>query len=704
MVTAWHSSPSYALADLALALTRSAARIDGVCETAVRAATEMVGDAAAVQLVGEDGRYDTMVTYHPDADRSQRLAEALSRRGAEPDDPYSQTMRATRRPVTLTPLTAERLADLLPAAPAAGAPGVGTLDSALLAPLIADNTYLGYLLVVRTGSGSPYAEADAELVRDIAGEVSLALASAWSLERLRISEEKYRRVLETIPEGVLQIDAAGITTFANQPGATLLGLPREQLVGLPLRGFLDDRGQRQLARWLAADEDPGTATPDGPAPAVDQPGPTEGSALADARVVRADGSTRTVRLCLTRLQEDHGHPGGSLCMVTDRTEHVDARGLKRQLDHLRRLDSMGQLIGGIAHDLNNLLTIVGGSADMIAGSAEPGSSQHQLAAEIVHAAVKGRALAHQLLAFGRGGSRPETIRVPDLLDDVKPLFARTLGEHIHLDFGHNPDVWPVRAERGPLQQVLVNLAANARDAMMRGGVMTVQASNVVVAPGDLDDATIAGRFVRLIIADTGGGMDEHTRQRALEPFFTTKAGAVGLGLATAVSVLRGIGGHIALQSEPRIGTTVQLYLPTAEVAATTAPSTTTEAKKKPAGAPGGQVLVVEDQPELAQLIRRLLEPAGYTVTVCIDAENALAEFAAIHDPSLLITDVVMPGMTGPELAVALRERHPGLPVLFMSGYTAAALGPQVQLDGNSGLVEKPFNRSTLLAAVEQLSH
>jgi signal transduction histidine kinase/CheY-like chemotaxis protein len=693
MVTA--SRSSYALADLALALTRSATRVDAVCETAVRAATEMVGDGAAVQLVGDDGRYDTMIAYHPDPDRSRLLAGSLTRRGSAPDDPYSQTMRATRRPVVLSPLTDAGLADLI--APAT-APA-GELSAALLSPLIADNAYLGFLLVVRTGAGYRYTDTDAELVRDIAGEVSLALASARTLSRLRVSEERYLRVLETIPEGVLQIDAAGVTTFANQAGAALLGLPREQLLGLPLRGFLDDRGQRHLARWLADDSEPQAADAAGTPPRADAAPGAAANTMADARVVRADGSTRSVRLCLTRLQEDHGRPGSSLCMVTDRTEHNDARGLKRQLDHLRRLDSMGQLIGGIAHDLNNLLTIVGGSADMIAGSAEPGSPQHQHAAEIVHAAVKGRALAHQLLAFGRGGSRPETIRVPDLLEDVKPLFARTLGEHIHLDITHSPDVWPVRAERGPLEQVLVNLAANARDAMLHGGVLTVQASNAVVAPGDLEDAAIAGRFVRLIIADTGGGMDEHTRQRALDPFFTTKSGAVGLGLATAVGVLRGIGGHIALQSEPRIGTTVQLYLPTAD--ATPAPAAV--AKAEPAAERGGHVLVVEDQPELAQLIRRLLEPAGYTVTVCTDAENALTEFGAIHNPALLITDVVMPGLTGPELATAMRQRHPELPVLFMSGYTAAALGPQVQLDGNSGLVEKPFNRGTLLAAVEQLS-
>jgi signal transduction histidine kinase/CheY-like chemotaxis protein/PAS domain-containing protein len=800
---------TYALADLALALTRSSARVEGVCETAVRAAAEMLGDGAAVQLVGDDGSYDTMISFHPDADRSRLLAETLTRRGAVPDDPYSQAMRATRRPVLLSPLTRDRLVDLTPNAEGAD-PG---LSAALLCPLIADNTYLGFLLVARTVAERTYTDTDAELIRDIAGELALALASARSLERLRISEDRYRRVLESIPEGVLQIDAAGITTFANQPGAALLGLPREQLVGLPLRGFLDDRGQRQLARWLADADAPGstgastgpasgTATgpvsgtaasqasgpasgaasgtavdpaagpaaeptlgtaagsatgapipgapmpgapmPGGPVavPAVGlaagQPGPTDGSAVADARVVRADGSTRSVRLCFTPLQADHGQPGSSLCMITDRTDHIDARGLKRQLDHLRRLDSMGQLIGGIAHDLNNLLTIVGGSADMIAGAATPGSSQHHHAAEIVHAAVKGRALAHQLLAFGRGGSRTETIRVPDLLDDVRPLFARTMGEHIHLDVSHTPDVWPVRAERGPLQQVLVNLAANARDAMLRGGALTMQVSNAVVVPGELDDPAIAGRFVRLVIADTGGGMDENTRQRALEPFFTTKSAAVGLGLATAASVLRGIGGHITLQSEPRIGTTVQLYLPAAAASPDPAPAATLGAAgmvgtavgaagsgtatpdplaaitgADPATAAGtaaptaagrGTILAVEDQPELAQLIRRLLEPAGYAVTVFTDAEAALAGFDDGPVPDLLITDVVMPGMTGPDLAAALRARHPSLPVIYMSGYTAAALGPQVQLDDNSALVEKPFNRSTLLTAVQRFTH
>jgi two-component system, cell cycle sensor histidine kinase and response regulator CckA len=725
MVTSSRSS-SYALADLALALTRSSARVEAVCETAARAAAEMLGDGAAVQLVGDDELYGAMIAYHPDDERSRILAEALTRRGAPAEDTYSQSMRATRRPVVLSPLTPARLAELAPgrrsgeqAGERAAAAG---LHAVLLCPLIADNKYLGYLLTARLTPEGAYGEADAELIRDIAGEVSLALATARSLERLRVSEDRFRRVLESIPEGVLQIDAAGVTTFANQPCAGLLGMPREQLVGLPLNGFLDDRGQRHLARWLAGSTEP---IPGPPIPGA----PSNEPGIADARVVRADGSTRSVRLCLTVLQEDQGHPGSSLCLVTDRTEQVDARGLKRQLDHLRRLDSMGQLIGGIAHDLNNLLTVVGGSADMIAGTAEPGSPQHQLAAEIVHATVKGRALAHQLLAFGRGGSRPETIRVPDLLEDIKPLFARTLGEHIHLDFSHSPDVWPVRAERGPLQQVLVNLAANARDAMLHGGVLTAKAGNVEVAPGDVEDRSVAGRFVRLVIADTGGGMDEHTRQRAMEAFFTTKSGAVGLGLSTAMSVLRGIGGYITLQSEPRIGTTVQLYLPATDPAtpggptlpeAPVTPAPVSAPAEPAAGAPAGaapgptpapaatgttraHVLVVEDQPELAQLIRRLLEPAGYTVTVSTDAETAVDTFAAVADPALLITDVVMPGITGPDLATALRARHPGLPVLFMSGYTAAALGPQVHLDDNSALVEKPFNRSTLLAAVNRFT-
>jgi nitrogen-specific signal transduction histidine kinase len=413
--------------------------------------------------------------------------------------------------------------------------------------------------------------------------------------------------------------------------------------------------------------------------------------------MRADGSQRSVRMSMMPLSDDHGSFNGVVCMVTDTTDHIDARGLKRQLDHLRRLDSLGQLIGGISHDFNNLLTVIGGSADMIASNTEESSPQHRLAADILEAVGTGRTLTHQLLAFGRSdGNRPEIIPIPDLLTDVQSLFSRTLGEHIGLDLAFGPDVWPIRAERGPLEQALVNLAANARDAMLHGGMLRVAAMNEVAGNDKAPEGVPSGRLVHMVITDTGIGMTEEVRQRALEPFFTTRPTAAGLGLATTAGIVQGIGGHIELESQPRMGTTVHLYLPAAEQRTGAA-----EARQH-VSAVIGRVLIVEDQPEVAQLVQRLIEPAGYAITVATDALTAVTQVAAGAHPDLLITDVVMPAMTGPELANALRTHHPDLPVLYMSGYTAASLGPQLHLDENSMLIEKPFTRSTLLGAIRTL--
>lgn len=649
---------AHALADLAQALDRCCSQVGTVCATGAAAAADIVGDGAGLLVLGDDGRYDPIVLHHPDQAWSLRLAAALDRAGRLPDDDYAARLAATRRPLVLGP--GDALVD------EAG------VHAALLCPLIVDDTAAGHLLLVRTTPGAGYAAEQVEQAREVAGEVALALSSARARARLRASEERYRSVLETMPEGVLQLDADGCTTYANEPMGVLLGLPHPQLTGLALTGFLDDRGQADLARRTAECR-AGRAT------------------TGESRLIRADGSTRSVRMSMTPLTTVTGDPDGVVCMITDTTDHIDARGLKRQLDHLRRLDGLGQLIGGISHEFTNLLTVVAGSADMISASADPSSAQHQLARDIVHAADNGRRLIHQLLAFGRAdGGRPETIGVADLLADVQPLFAKILGEHIGLDVTLEPGTRPIRAERGPLEQALVNLVANARDAMLHGGVLRVAAGNAGTgAPSD-------DPFVHLTIADTGAGMDADVREHACEPFFTTKASAAGLGLASAAGIVRDLGGRLELESAPRMGTTVHLHLPAIE------PEAPTGGRAAPSG-PIGHVLVVEDQPDVAQLVQRFVERAGYGVTVATDAVDAAAKVAAGAPVDLLITDVVMPDMTGPELAAALREHHPGLPVVFMSGYTAAALGPQVQLDGNSLMVEKPFHRSTLLSAITTLS-
>ncbi|WP_238490267.1 hybrid sensor histidine kinase/response regulator [Actinoplanes flavus] len=657
----------YALADLALALSRAASDLAEVRSTAARAAADMIGDGAGVQMLREDGRYEEIAFHHIDNERSAPLALALNRAGQTPDDEYSTTLAASRRPIVLAGESAAALTN----------PEL-SITAAVLSPVIVDNTYAGHLILTRHTPDAFYSTPEVELARDIAGELSLAMSSARAQERLRVAEERYRRVLETIPEGVLQLDPNGVATYANEPIGVVLGMPRAELIGVSLRGFLDNVGQKELDRRIAECK-------------------TGRSTVGATRLMRADGSRRSVRISMMPVQDENHEFTGVLCMITDTTDHIDARGLKRQLDHLRRLDSLGQLIGGLSHDFNNLMTVVAGSADMILTSAEEGSSHYQLAKDILDAVGTGRTLTHQLLAFGRSeGGRPEVIPIPDLLTDVQALFSRTLGEHIGLDLAFGPEVWPIRAERGPLEQALVNLAANARDAMLHGGMVRVTATNETVEPGQLAEGAPTGKLVHLVVTDTGAGMDEEVRRRALEPFFTTRPTAAGLGLATAAGIVQNLGGFIELESQPRMGTTVHIYLPAAEQRGGTAG----ERQRKTSVI--GRVLIVEDQPDVAQLVRRLIEPVGYEIAVATDALMAVTEVAAGARPDLLITDVVMPTMTGPELAGALRTHQPDLPVLYMSGYTAASLGPQLHLDENSMLLEKPFTRSTLLGAIRSL--
>jgi PAS domain S-box-containing protein len=357
---------------------------------------------------------------------------------------------------------------------------------------------------------------------------------------------------------VLQLDEEGVATYANEPIGVVLGLPRAALVGVSLRGFLDEKGQAELMRRLTECR-------------------AGRSTVGGARLMRADGSQRSVRMSMMPLVDEHGQHGGVLCMITDTTDHIDARGLKRQLDHLRRLDSMSQLIGGISHDFNNLMTVVQGSADMIATTTAEDSPQHRMAMDVMDAVNTGRTLTHQLLAFGRTeGNRPEVIPIPDLLTDVQSLFSRTLGERIGLDLAFGPDVWPVRAERGPLEQALVNLAANARDAMPSGGKLTVETANVEVGKTltVLHPFMRQGAYVRLSIQDSGQGLSPEAKAHLFEPFFTTKpmGQGTGLGLATVYGIVKQADGYILANSEAGHGTRFDLFFPRMREAPVAAPA------------------------------------------------------------------------------------------------------------------------------------
>jgi PAS domain S-box-containing protein len=374
---------------------------------------------------------------------------------------------------------------------------------------------------------------------------------------------------------------------------------------------------------------------------------------------------------------------GILRDITERTR------LEQQLRQAERLDSLGQLAGGIAHDFNNILAVISGYADILADELD-GHQCHADVQAIVQAAARGSGLTRQLLIFSRlEPSRPETLDLNAVAADMQRLLARTLGEDIELRTSLQPDLPPITMDRSKLEQVLMNAVMNARAAMPSGGRLTIATA---VEPG--------GRFVCLSITDTGVGMTAEVAARAFEPFFTTKGRGkgTGLGLATAYGVVTDVGGTIALDSQPGRGTTVRVRLP---VSAETPPAPIASASATAADGAGRRILVVEDEDGVRDIVCRILTKAGYAVQAAGDPQEALALDGALNVDALL-SDVIMPGMSGTQLAAELRRSRPDLPVLFMSGYTSGPAPGGQELPADAPLLHKPFQNDQLLQAVHQL--
>jgi PAS domain S-box-containing protein len=394
------------------------------------------------------------------------------------------------------------------------------------------------------------------------------------------------------------------------------------------------------------------------------------------------------------------------CAVVD--DVTEREQLQRRLRQSERLESLGQLAGGIAHDFNNLLGIINGYASMSATDVEEmaaGDSAwrrlHSDLLEIVAAGDRAAGLTRQLLAFARADAVVE-LQVLDLnsvVTDVEKLLRRTLGEDITLITRLAEESRPVKADVGRLEQVLVNLAVNARDAMPRGGTLTI----------DTDEATVddhytaqhpgvrTGRYMRLRVSDTGTGMSKATLERAFEPFFTTKptGQGTGLGLATIYGIITQAGGQAQIYSELGHGTTVAALLPITEervepVAATAA---------APVPGAGQRILLVEDDDSLRALTERILDRNGYTVLSAATAAEAQELAGADDGIDLLLSDVVMPDMHGPDLALALLEDRPRLPVVFMSGYAETILAARSTLAPGAVLLNKPVSADELLSTI-----
>ena len=387
--------------------------------------------------------------------------------------------------------------------------------------------------------------------------------------------------------------------------------------------------------------------------------------------------------------------------ITDRIQAQQERArLEEQLQQSQKLEAIGQLAGGVAHDFNNLLAVILNYAEFMSEDVASDDPTQENIAEIIRAAQLGAALTRQLLTFSRRDvTQPVVLDVNQVIKGMERLLSRTIRESINLTAAFEEDLWPVVADPGQVEQILMNLAVNAKDAMLSGGKLSIETCNVVV---DRDGAAAhpdvgQGEYVCLSVGDTGIGMSEETRAHIFEPFFTTKPkeSGTGLGLATVYGIVKKCGGYVTCNSEEGVGTTFKIYLPRSE-------SVRLPRTEHPRSAPDrarGTVLIVEDSDSVRRIATRILEEAGYSVTSAATAAEALA---ALGDGAfdLLITDVVLPGgMSGTELA-----RHFEAPTLFVSGYTDNLIRDSGGLSPDQALLQKPFSGPDLLrAAAEALS-
>jgi signal transduction histidine kinase len=376
--------------------------------------------------------------------------------------------------------------------------------------------------------------------------------------------------------------------------------------------------------------------------------------------------------------------------------------LENRLHQSQRLESLGQLAGGVAHDFNNLLAVILNCASFVADATADDESVRADVEQIRSAAERAAKLTHQLMIFGRRDrAQLETLDLGAVVADMQSLLARSIGEHVKLVVRPATGLPVVRADRSQIEQVLVNLAVNARDAMPDGGTLTIEPS-----AQELDGeyarqhpTVRPGRYVALSVSDTGMGMTPEVVARIFEPFFTTKPAGkgTGLGLATVHGIVTAAGGSLNVHSEPGAGTSIQAFFPVADAEATAAGSTAASPGASAKGQ-GETILLVEDEPAVLAVTARILRRHRYSVLTAATGQDALA-LADDHEFDLLLTDIVMPEISGLELATRIRRNRPDLPVLYMSGYSQDIHGSRRDPDEDMTLLQKPFTEGALLESV-----
>ncbi len=559
--------------------------------------------------------------------------------------------------------------------------GVPSVDW-LGVPLKVGADTIGVLAVQSYTEGVRFGPEELAILEFVSAQVAMAIARTRAAERLQSSEHKYRQLFEGNPAAMFVYDAETLRFLAvNEAAVRRYGYTREEFLGMTL---IDMRPAEEAGRLreVLAQYRGGAARATG------------------LRHARRDGTLLDVEVTFDDI-EFEGRPA-RLAVVEDVTERHRLEG---QLRQAQKMEAVGQLAGGIAHDFNNLLTAIVGYATLLERTLPPDAAAREEAQEIIGAARRAANLTHQLLAFSRKQVlRPTVVDVNVVVRDIERILHRVIGEHITLRTSLDPGLAPVLADPSQLDQVIMNLAVNARDAMPGGGRITIETANV---PLDTELAQVhpdarPGGYVLLTVSDTGTGLSPDATAHLFEPFFTTKevGKGTGLGLATVYGIVRQSGGFIGVDSEPGRGTRFRIYLPRAEspakepVKSHVAPST--------ASLEAGTVLVVEDEAGVRHLARDVLRRSGYRVLEAADGAEALRLVAQEGTIDLLLTDVVMPGMSGAELAERFRALRPRARVLYASGYADEALGSHGLPSGGVPYLQKPFEPDDLVRRVREL--
>jgi PAS domain S-box-containing protein len=506
------------------------------------------------------------------------------------------------------------------------------------------------------------------------------LALATSEAKLQASEQRFSRIFDLVQEGIW-IHVDGQVQFANPAAARLFGARSpDELIGMPIFNVIhpDDRERaKERTRHLKETLEP--------------------LPLAEMRLLGLDGKTRIGELQAVPFMQD-----GVLHVISSGRDVTAQRDAESRLHQIQKMDAVGQLTGGVAHDFNNLLTVIIGALDFDPQRVPP--ELRPAIDQALRAAERGGALTHRLLAFSRQQMlMARRVDFNRLIGDMDELLRRALGEHVEIELKLAGDLWPALADSGQVENSLLNLAINARDAMADGGKLTIETgnihldddyagSNAEVAPGD---------YVMMAVTDTGTGMPPDVLARVFEPFYTTKevGKGTGLGLSMVYGFTKQSGGHVKIYSEVGHGTTVRLYLPRLSNPSAGADKTSAVAAHKGGGE---TILVVEDNPDVRRLVLRQLSDLGYDVIEAANGPQALKILDDRDSIDLLFTDVVMPGgMTGRQLAEAAKGRRPNLKTLFTSGYTEDSILRLGSLDPGVRVLSKPYRKHELAARIRE---